>query len=75
MSYLLTTQRSVFMPKSNHMKCDICGDPMDVYFKSKWEIDRYSCYPCKHTVYASDAWRYDSPVRIKGIKNDSKQCS
>ena len=51
------------MPKSNHMKCDICGDPMDVYFKSKWEIDRYSCYPCKHTVYASDAWRYDSPVR------------
>lgn len=47
------------MPKSQHMKCDICGDPMDVIFKDKRTIDYYACYPCKHTIYGSEAWQYD----------------
>ena len=46
------------MPKSKHMKCDICGDPMDVHLKDKYTIDYYACYPCGHMIYGSEAWQY-----------------
>jgi hypothetical protein len=48
--------------------CDICGDAM------LNQGDTYACYPCKHMLYESELWQYDSCVVVHDAPLQSGGC-
>ena len=44
------------------VSCDICGERM------LKQADTYACYPCKHMLYESELWMYDSQVTVVKVE-------
>ena len=44
------------------VSCDICGQRM------LKQADTYACYPCKHMLYESELWMYDSQVTVVKVE-------
>jgi hypothetical protein len=44
------------------VRCDICGDLMVE------QADTYACYPCKHMLYESELWQYDSQITVVKVE-------
>ena len=54
------------------VQCDICGDVMKESAMAGAGHSAWLCYPCNNVRYESELYLYDSNVRIKETKNDSK---